>query len=393
MKLPVIAAALLFLANVYGTGAQIPERAFIVKLKPGVTKTLAYGDEFIAEATLITNSPGNLDDYEAIEEVQPMFADERYFWNLDRINQETLPLDKVMYGRNASATNNSIVYILDTGVNDNHEEFEGRVIENVNVVDTSGTTDGHSHGTHTAGTCCGKTAGSSKSLIVNVKCLNDRGSGSSATVIKGLEWVKKFALKHPTKKHILNLSLGGGFSQIMNDHMNKMSDLGFIVVVAAGNSARDACKGSPSSAKKVITVGSIDDTDERSSFSNKGPCVNLYAPGRSIVSADNRDNFSFRVKSGTSMASPLVAGAVASWLNTHEKFQISDITLESELPLLYLKKPTPGCSGEPCDFKGYCRSQWGYCGTGMRFCNEESIWSEKCGPIVPCKNFKLVCLD
>lgn len=391
MKIFGIVAGLLFVTKVCAKDAQCSAHSYIGKLKPGVVKTLGYGDEFISDTLLVTSNPGDLNDYEAIEEVQPMFASGRYFWNLDRINQKTLPLDTVM--RNASATNDTIVYILDTGINDNHEEFEGRVIENVNVIDDSGTTDDHSHGTHTAGSCCGKTAGASKSLIVNVKCLDNYGGGSSAGVIKAMQWVKNFALKHPTKRHILNLSLGGGFSQFMNDKANEMSDLGFFVVVAAGNSAKDACEVSPASAEKAITVGATNDKDELAYFSNIGRCVNIYAPGRSIVSASNQDNVSFRVKSGTSMASPLVAGVIAAWLDTHEKFHLSNITFQSTLPLLYLKDVVPGCSGEPCKFEGYCRSQWGYCGAGVDFCNEESIWSEKCGPIIPCKKSNLICLD
>ena len=392
MKLFTIATALLFLIESEASDDQCGHvQGFIGRLKSGVVKTLGDGDEFIADMLLFTKNPGNLSDYEIIEEIQQMFATERYFWNLDRINQESLPLDKAMH--NASETNNSIVYILDTGINENHEEFEGRVIESVNVIDSSGITDGHSHGTHVAGSCCGRTAGSSKSLLVNVKCLNNQGAGSSASVIKGMEWIKKFALKHPTKTHILNLSLGGGFSQIMNNYVNEMSDLGFFIVVAAGNSAKDACLVSPGSAEKAITVGSIDNTDERSYFSNIGSCVDVYAPGHSIVSASNQDNSSFRVKSGTSMASPLVAGAVASWLHTHEKFDVSNITFESTLPLLYLEEILPGCLGGPCNFEGYCRSRWGFCGPGTSHCNKDSLWSGKCGPVVPCKKSKLICMD
>jgi subtilisin family serine protease len=240
-----------------------------------------------------------------------------YQWGLDRIDQDKLPLN-LDYNPNKKYNGSSVrVYVLDTGINTEHEQFEGRAISGINTVDQSGNThDGHSHGTHVASTVAGKDVGVSKATVVAVKVLNDDGVGSGASVIRGIDW----AIKDATENGhcgIISMSLGGGFNQRLNDAVNVAVKAGVNVVSSAGNSAGDTCNGSPASAELGIAVGSIDNTDEMSYFSNNGICTDVFAPGRRIIGADSSSNTGFNSKSGTSMAAPHVAGALAIYLERH----------------------------------------------------------------------------
>lgn len=203
-------------------------------------------------------------------------------------------------------------YIVDTGIETTHPDFGGRAIWGVDFIDNpSPETDLNGHGTHVAGTVMSNTWGLAKrATSIAVRVLDQNGSGSTVGVIGGIDWV---AGQHsPGKKSILNMSLGGGKSTTMNAAADAAVEAGVIVVVAAGNEGQDACNVSPASAEKVITVGATDKDDEFAYFSNYGSCEDISGPGMDITSTWL--NGGTNTISGTSMASPHVAGVIAKYL-------------------------------------------------------------------------------
>jgi len=257
------------------------------------------------------NALRNLSDVEYVEEDQVVQADATQSpvtWGLDRIDQRSLPLSgSYTYNTTASTVT---AYIIDTGLQTNHAEFTGRA---ANVYDAFGGTgaDCHGHGTHVGGTVGGVTYGVAKGVkLRGVRVLDCNGSGSNSGVIAGMDYVRVNAVKPA----VANMSLGGGFSSTVNTSANNLANSGVFLAVAAGNSSADACNYSPASAAAATTVGSTTSTDARSSFSNFGSCVDIYAPGSSITSA--RLNGTSTVMSGTSMASPHVAGVGALYKGT-----------------------------------------------------------------------------
>ncbi|MCZ7432341.1 S8 family serine peptidase [Streptomyces sp. WMMC1477] len=227
-------------------------------------------------------------------------------WGLDRIDQESLPLDDAYkYGSTAS---NVHAYILDTGIRTTHEDFGGRATWGVNTTGDGVNTDCQGHGTHVAGTTAGTSYGVAKSAqLVAVKVLGCNGSGTTSGVIAGVEWVTANAVKPA----VANMSLGGAASQAMDDAITASSASGVTYAVAAGNSNVDACTASPARVPAAITVGSSVSDDSRSSFSNYGTCLDIFAPGSFITSAYIGHDADVRTMSGTSMASPHVAGNAA----------------------------------------------------------------------------------
>ncbi|KAK9461055.1 peptidase S8/S53 domain-containing protein [Lipomyces oligophaga] len=202
------------------------------------------------------------------------------------------------------------LYILDTGITVDHVDFSGRATM-VNFALLSSNRDRIGHGTHVAGTAAGSQYGVAKSAkIVGVKVLGDTGSGTTSTIIRGLEWVSD-QHKRSGGPSIVNMSLGGGRSQAFNDAVRKVVDQGIHVVVAAGNSHQDACGFSPAGEEAALTVGATNVTDHMAPFSNFGPCVDVFAPGVDVHSDWHTDEEATRKASGTSMSSPLVAGLVA----------------------------------------------------------------------------------
>jgi subtilisin family serine protease len=233
-------------------------------------------------------------------------------WGLDRVDQENLPLSTTYtYNTNGSTVT---AYIFDTGVRTLHAEFGTRVIQGFSAVSTEATTeDGNGHGTHVAGTVGGTVYGIAKGVtIVPVKVLSATGSGTNAGVIAGLDW----AVSHHASgvKAVGNMSLGGGASTALDDAVRRCVTDGIVMVVAAGNSNVDAITSSPARVTQAITVGASTNTDARSSFSNYGSVVDIFAPGSSITSAWFTSNTAINTISGTSMASPHVAGAAALFL-------------------------------------------------------------------------------
>ncbi|CAI2191380.1 4256_t:CDS:2 [Funneliformis geosporum] len=232
--------------------------------------------------------------------------------NLDRIDQEKFPLDeKYNFPDNAGKGVN--VYIVDTGIRISHNEFEGRASFGYSSCFGCLNTDDHGHGTHVAAIVAGKTFGvSKKSNLIAVKVLNAAGSGSNSEVICGLSFVLNDHIKNKKQNSVVNMSLGGGFSQATNDAVKALTNNGIHVVVAAGNSAEDACEVSPASERTAITVGATEDSNDNvTNFSNIGRCVDIFAPGRNILSAGILTDDDNKVFSGTSQASPHVAGTVA----------------------------------------------------------------------------------
>ncbi|UCX06673.1 S8 family serine peptidase [Shewanella glacialimarina] len=232
-------------------------------------------------------------------------------WGLDRIDQRDLPLDNnYHYDFDGSGVT---AYVVDTGVLTSHNEFGGRASSGYDFIDNDfDATDCNGHGTHVAGTIGGSSYGVAKNVnIVGVRVLNCSGSGSNSGVISGINWVKNNA----SGPSVANMSLGGGASQATDDAVNAAVAAGISFVVAAGNDNSNACNYSPARAANAVTVGSTTSSDSRSSFSNYGTCLDIYAPGSSITSAWYTSNSATNTISGTSMAAPHVAGVAAVYLN------------------------------------------------------------------------------
>ncbi|HEX9994864.1 MAG TPA: S8 family peptidase [Acidimicrobiales bacterium] len=236
-------------------------------------------------------------------------------WGLDRIDQRSLPLSgSYTYTRTGSGVT---AYIVDTGINFGHSDFSpGRAVSGYDAIDGGTADDCHGHGTHVAGTVGGNTYGVAKQVrLVAVRVLNCQGSGTTAQIVAGLDWV--------TGNHtagapaVANMSLGGSANSTIDAAVSRAISDGVTVVVAAGNSAANACNYSPARVSAAITVAASDSSDRYASFTNWGTCVDWFAPGVNITSAWIGSSTASNTISGTSMASPHTAGVAAQYLQSN----------------------------------------------------------------------------
>ena len=253
-------------------------------------------------------------DVERIEPdriVKQMGSETGMGWALDRLDQHGLPLNNTFsYGATGAGVN---LYIVDGGIRYTHGEFGGRAHFAYDALGGNGS-DCNGHGTGVAGVAAGSKYGVAKGATIwSVRVFPCSGSTALSTILAGVDWVTA----HHRSPAVANLSLGASWAPILDSAVSKSIQAGVTYVVAAGNSGADACTMSPAKLKTAITVGAIDVTDLRPSWSNYGSCVALFAPGVNVPAADYYSDASYANWNGTSMAAPFVAGAAALYLSEH----------------------------------------------------------------------------
>jgi aqualysin 1 len=264
-----------------------------------------FAAEMSEEAALALSTDPRVAYVEEDAEVTTDVTQNNPPWGLDRIDQRDRPLSATYtYNWTGSGVR---VYIIDTGILTGHTQFGGRASAVFDVNGGNGQ-DCNGHGTHVAGTVGGSTYGVAKgALLRGVKVFQCANTTSTSNIIAGVNWVTA----NRVLPAVANMSVGGGASSSMDTAVNNLINSGVTVAVAAGNESVDACTRSPARVAAAITVGSTTTSDARSSFSNFGTCLDLFAPGSSIPSAWYTSNTATATLSGTSMASPHVAGAAA----------------------------------------------------------------------------------
>jgi subtilisin family serine protease len=235
-------------------------------------------------------------------------------YGLDRIDQRNRPLSAT-YTYNTTASNVR-AYIIDTGIRTTHADFGGRATSGFDAIDGGAADDCNGHGTHVAGTVGGTAHGVAKGVqLIAVRVLNCEGSGTTAQVVAGIDWVTA----NRVAPAVANMSLGGGADTVLDNAVRRSITAGVSYAIAAGNGLLgifplDACTQSPARVTEALTVSATNSADQKPSWANRGTCVDLFAPGISITSAWNTSDSATNTISGTSMATPHVAGAAALYL-------------------------------------------------------------------------------
>ena len=271
-------------------------------------------------------------------------------WGLDRIDQTNLPLNGIYnYDYNGSGVD---IYIVDSGIRTDHTEFTGRITAGAYADTFTSVSDCNGHGTHVAATAAGTTYGVAKAAnIIPVRILDCAGSGTFSDIQAAITWINS---RHTyNKPAVVNFSLGGGVNSVLDALIQTLIDDGIVTVVAAGNEYGDACDHSPARAPNAITVASSTYLDKDSDFSNVGICVDIFAPGDAITSAWYTSATAINTISGTSMASPHVAGAAALLLQ--EKFHSfsNKLTANDSIRTLLLQNSTPNLLTKSTNTSGW----------------------------------------
>jgi subtilisin family serine protease len=246
---------------------------------------------------------------EQVQEYSTQTTQGNATWGLDRIDQVTGLNGTYVY---TSTGDGVTAYIIDTGILISHNEFTNNRATWGKTFVGGQDTDCNGHGTHVAGTVGGATYGVAKGVsLIAVKVLNCAGSGTTTSVVGGVDWV---ATHHTSGPAVANMSLGGGGSTTIDNAVNAAINDGVTFAVAAGNSNANCSNYSPARVANAITVGATTQTDAKASYSNFGSCVDIFAPGSGITSAWKNSNTATKTISGTSMATPHVAGVAALYL-------------------------------------------------------------------------------
>jgi cerevisin len=307
--------------------------------------TVSMQVEYIERDTVVhTMLPVNYEDA-VTEDKCDGETEKQAPWGLARIShRDTLgfgTFNKYLYAENAGEGVDA--YVIDTGTNVEHVDFEGRAHWGATIPEGDADEDGNGHGTHCSGTIAGKKYGvAKKANVYAVKVLRSNGSGSMADVLKGVEYAaeqhsKQVAAAKDGKRKgfkgsVANMSLGGGKTSALDAAVNAAVRAGIHFAVAAGNDNADACKYSPAAAELPLTVGASDLNDDRAYFSNYGKCTDIFGPGVSIQSTWIGSPYAINTISGTSMASPHLAGLLAYYLSLQpagdSEFAVAPITTE-----------------------------------------------------------------